>query len=62
MKGKAQFFAWLMFVMFALAVSPIAAAEGDPVYLPGWVAWLMVVIALAVPAVMFVILRNNGRL
>ncbi len=62
MKGKAALYAWLMVVMLALAVNPVAAADRDPLFLPGWLAWLMVVIALLVPAALYVYLRNNGRL
>lgn len=62
MKGKFLALTWLLLVMLALAVAPVAAAEGDPVYLPGWVAWLMVVVSLVVPAALYFYLRSNGRL
>lgn len=62
MKGKVLSLTWMLLVMFIVAVAPAAAAEGEPLFVPGWVAWLMVVLSLAVPAILFVYLRNNGRL
>lgn len=62
MKGKVISLTWLLLVVLVVAVAPVAAAEGESVFLPGWVAWLMVVVALAVPAALYFYLRSNGRL
>ena len=61
MKRKVAVSFWLL-ALLLLAVAPVAAAEGDPVYLPGWVAWIMVAVALGVPVGLFFYLRNRGRL
>jgi hypothetical protein len=62
MKPKVAYSLWLLLILCAIAVLPVSAAEGDPVYLPGWVAWIMVLLALGVPVILFFVLRDRGQL
>lgn len=62
MKGKVIVTISLLALLLVLTVSPAAAAEGEAVLLPGWVAWTMVVVALSIPIVLFFYLRDKGRL
>ena len=60
MKGKLIFAAWLVAILLVSA-APVAAQE-EAVFLPGWVAWGMVVLALVVPVILYFYLRGRGRL
>lgn len=51
-----------LLLLLAVAVLPVSAAEGDAVFLPAWVAWIMVLLALGVPVVLFFVLRDRGQL
>lgn len=64
MKRKISSLGTSLFLLL-LAVQPVLAQEGqEPVgtTLPGWFAWLMILLAVALPAALFIYLRNNGRL
>lgn len=49
-------------LIYLLAARPALAAQEESVFLPGWFAWLMVVLALVLPAALFIYLRSKGRL
>ena len=55
----------LLLLLLLMAVQPALAHDGHEAVgttLPDWVAWLMVVLAIALPVGLSVYLRNNGRL
>lgn len=62
MKGKVISIAWWLLLLLVPTASPVAAQHGEAVFLPGWVAWVMVVVALVVPAVLYFFLKDRGRL
>lgn len=62
MKGKVVSITWWLLLLLAVTASPVAAQHGEAVYLPGWVAWVMVVVALLVPAILYFVLKDRGRL
>lgn len=62
MKGKVVPIAWWLLLLLALTASPVAAQHGESVILPGWVAWVMVVLALVIPAILYFVLKDRGRL
>lgn len=62
MKAKVALSIWLLVCFLAIAISPVVAADGESVLLPGWVAWIMVLLALGVPIVLFFVLRDRGQL
>ena len=62
MKRKVIFAAWYAAVLLVLGALPTAAQERAAVFLPGWFAWGMVVISLAVPVILYFYLRGKGRL
>jgi hypothetical protein len=49
----------MMIVMLAIVALPVAASEGTGVNLPGWVAWLMVLLALALPIIVLANMRHR---
>lgn len=52
----------LTVIIVLLAARPALAAQEESVFLPGWFAWIMVVLALVLPAALFIYLRGKGRL
>ncbi len=62
MKGKVISAVWMFVLLLTVMVAPVAAADGEAVFLPGWVAWIMVVVALVIPVALYLYLRANGRL
>ena len=59
---RLPFFYPALLVVLFVVVPPLWAADGESVFLPGWFAWLMVFLALALPLALLVYLRNRGRL
>lgn len=62
MKGKTFSLFVSLFLLLVVASPVLAADSSESVFLPGWFAWLMVLIALAVPLALFLYLKSNGRL
>ncbi len=48
----------MMVIILAIVALPAAASDNAGVNLPGWVAWILIIIALALPLVIF---ANMGR-
>ena len=48
----------MMVIILAVVALPVAASENAGVNLPGWVAWILIILALALP---LVVIANIGR-
>ena len=48
----------MMVIILAVVALPVAASENADVNLPGWVAWILIILALALP---LVVIANIGR-
>lgn len=48
----------MMVIILAVVALPAAASESAGVNLPGWVAWILIIIALALP---LIIIANMNR-
>ena len=59
---KILFLATVLFLLSLVPAAPVLAAEGESVFLPGWFAWLMVIISVGLPVLLGIYLRRNGRL
>ncbi|MDX1663717.1 MAG: hypothetical protein R3272_07985 [Candidatus Promineifilaceae bacterium] len=59
---KILFLAAILLLLSLTLPPPVLAAEGESVFLPGWFAWLMVIISVGIPVVLGIYLRRNGRL
>jgi hypothetical protein len=51
-----------LIVILLAAAQPAMAAQEEGVSLPGWTAWLMVVLAIGVPTLLAIYLKGKGRL
>lgn len=61
MRQRILLLAWLSFLLLAGA-APAMAAQGESVFLPGWFAWLMVLLAVVLPVALILYLRRRGSL
>lgn len=48
----------MMVIILAIVALPAAASENVGVNLPDWVAWILIILALALP---LVVIANMGR-
>ncbi len=53
------YFVFMMGLMLAIVALPVAASEDVGVVLPGWFAWLLVIIALLLPLIVMANLRRS---
>jgi hypothetical protein len=62
MKRKAISAMWVLALLLLLPASPVAAQDGaSSVFVPGWIAWVMVILALALPLIVLIYLRGKDR-
>jgi hypothetical protein len=61
MRQRIVVLAWLGFFLL-VGTAPAMAADGESVFLPGWFAWLMVLLAVVLPVALILYLQRRGRL